>query len=237
MRSIGRISSVTLAVVFLALSLTSVSVSMKAMGFDLATRGESLISVWEDITGLFAFGYHPVSATDLAQLSSSKDSLCPEFGMSGQEGLAFSHSIEKRCEPWGSAKDEVASVDGSYRCKEDASMIDAINKKRTPKRLSAARFPVQSTDVAEIIRTAYTSGVEELRHTNEFARFRFGPRRALRVSQVLDRADDVLVIVPAVEIKSSALQEAHRRVDSTRRSTQLLKSYAPAVPAVRKCES
>lgn len=65
----NKSTSAPLGIAFLFLTLTSVPVSLRAVGFDVALNRGSVAGAWGQVAGIFVSGYQPVSAMEWAALS------------------------------------------------------------------------------------------------------------------------------------------------------------------------
>lgn len=221
MRSIRR-SGNLMAIAFLALSFASVSMAMNASGFDFKSRGEALISVWDEVAGLFAFGSRSVSANELAMFSAPTDPLCPEFDLPGHESFALVRYAEK-----GEASP------ASMRCRQKAPPV-AAGKGRAIRVARRAELPRQRIDIAKMIMAEYSSGIEELSsQARELARYRIFLKRAMRVRAAVETQRDVAQTFPVLVIDRAPGDE--RRIEV--RGFRPLKQSVTMAPAIRKCES
>ncbi|HEY7546157.1 MAG TPA: hypothetical protein VID27_14795 [Blastocatellia bacterium] len=162
MLNTGKTKSIMLGMAFVVVSLASSSVFI-----DWSARGNAMLSAWDEMAGLFAFGYHPVSATEWAALSNATEPICPESDLPGRQYVAAHHTAEVKARSTQPSKILTAEIIPVHRhCrKENAPTLIAAVSRESDESLTAVAYddalPVYDVDFAELASYEEAAEVED----------------------------------------------------------------------------
>ncbi len=155
-----------LGMAFAVVSLASVSVFI-----DWSARGQAALNAWDEMAGLFAFGYHPVSASEWASLNNTAEPICPESDLPGRQLLAVNRLSEAAALPKESGKILTAKtipVRRQMRREQAPTVIAAVSREDESfgdESFSLiaqdSELPVYNVDFAEIASFEQAAEVEE----------------------------------------------------------------------------
>lgn len=188
---------------FAVVSLASVSVSI-----NWSARGQAALSAWDEMAGLFAFGYHPVSATEWAALNSTVEPICPESDLPGRQYLSANRLAESVARSTQPNKILTAKIiPARQRCrKEKAPTVIAAASKEDESFSTVAddfELPVYTVDFAELVSFEQAAEVEEFTaRASEIAECEIDLIHALRAREYGVRARMVFKVSPAFVVKS-----------------------------------
>lgn len=149
---------------FAVVSLASVSVSI-----NWSARGQAALSAWDEMAGLFAFGYHPVSASEWAALNNTIEPICPESDLPGRQLLAANRASEWAAQSKESNKILTAKIiPVRQRCRKEKAptVIAAVSREAISDESfspfgSDSELPVYDVDFAELVSYEQAAEVEE----------------------------------------------------------------------------
>jgi hypothetical protein len=147
----NKTTSAPLGIAFLFLTLTSVPVSLRVVGFDVSLNRGSVAGAWGQVAGIFVSGYQPVSAMEWVALSllDTKELNGVESAPADQPCLATACEPESQdqLEPDPVASDSAEPESGLARAE---TISEAKQHRRCPKQLSRPASAAKRVELAVV---------------------------------------------------------------------------------------
>jgi hypothetical protein len=194
----------------MGMAFVAVSLAFLSFTVNWSARGNSILNAWDEMAGLFAFGYHPVSATEWAAMGNAAEPICPESDLPGRQLFATVRPAEARSKQMCKTltakiipvrqrvrRQEAPAVIAATIIESDESAVDDVKAE------DEETLPVYTIDFAEIAGYEPSFEVEEFTaRANEIAQCEIDLINTLRVRAYAISASRFVKLAPVV-VKSS----------------------------------